>query len=655
MRLLRIVLSVVLVLIMGTAMGSPAAVGDPAIEPIQPPGPPPIAWPQLGVSDQIVVRSADAPQTVTLPVPQGTRPAVLTGQIKSVANAVNCRVEVYDGGRRLVGSIAPPEELTTSPFALDLSQASVGDKGVDLSFVLRQDGPPAELCAQTSAPASITLDQLATAYVGSPPAPATISDFLPDYLSQIVIHIGSNPSTALQQTALALVANLTHLYRPLPIRVDVDTSSTPMPPPADPYGAVRTIEVREDQTAGIHLVDPGTPEAALVISGKDDQLRRQVGLFADRRFELVQDPSADVTELNDFGSSVATVKKFGELGITGQVSVLGADTLYLGFDATQFGVGPIDGAEINLRARYTPIGDGEGSVVVRAGSAVIGTFTLNGSGDLDVPIRIPADAIQSNVGLALDVRYQPRQAGNLPGNRITFAVQPDSTVQVTPGTQTRRGFSELPMAFSPSFLVAVDEPDRIRYAAAAINLLGQQTATTLKPRLTTIDAAITSESGALIVASGPELSRRGVKLPVSMAGDGTLINGKPITGVELSGPIGVVQTATDNKRTVLAITASKDWTLVDKGFDYIRSLDGQWGALSGDVVATGALGKSINLTVNQGGGWQDLTPDTGWASWAWVSIAIASAAVLAGLVVVGIRLARRRRDELPDELPESSA
>ena len=663
MAFLRIALCAIICVVMAFAMTPLHAGAEPATDPSPGPRlesttestsaeptpdaplpPPPISWPQLGLSDEMILESTETPKTLVVPIPAGTKPSELRGQIEPVSNASNCRVEVYDGERKFLGFIAPPEDLTTVPFALDLSRAAVGSKGVELRFALRQDGPPAQECTQMSESSSLKLDQLATTFEGSSPAPATIADFLPAYLGRIVIHIGNNPSLVLQQTALNLVANLTHLYRPLPVRIDVDTSSGPMQPPPEPYGAVRMITIREDQTAGISVVNPGTFDATMVVAGKGDQLLRQVEFFADRRFEIAQTASADVTDASSFGKTVGTVKRFGELGMTGQLSILGTDTMYLGFDASQFGVGPIDSAEVNLRARYTPIGEGEGSVVVRAGSAVLGTWPLSGSGDLDITFRVPADAIQSNVGLALDIRYRPRQGGDAPENHITFTVQPESTVEVSPGTQTRRGFSVLPMAFSPAFNVAVDEPDKIRFAAAAINLMGQQTATTLKPRLATMDAGVQSGLGLLIVADGDQLSRRIPKLPLTLsAGGESDVNGKLVTEVELNDPIGVIETATDGKRAVLAITAKQDWVLVDKGFDYIRSLKGQWGALTGDVVATGAEGKSVNLTINQGGGWQDLTPAGGWSIWAWVSLAFAGVAVLAGGAVFAFRLRQRRR------------
>lgn len=658
MAFLRIALCAIICIFMVLGATVSPVRADPADEPA--PAPPvqtaqtaaaqPISWPNLGLQDEIILESTEDPKTVVVPIPDGTTPALLTGQIESMSNAVNCRVEVFDANHYFLGSIAPPEDLTTTPFTLDLSKAAIGLAGVELNFALRQDGPPREECAQIEEPSSLRLDHLATEFLGSSPPPTNIASFLPTYLSRIAIHVGSNPSVVLQQAALNLVANLTHLYRPIPVRIDVDTASSPMRPPTDPLGAVRMITIREDQTAGIKIADSGTSEAKLVIAGKGDQLLRQVELFADRRFEIAQTLAVDVTAAKNLEDSIATVKRFGELGMTGQLPILSTDMMYLGFDASQFRVGAIDSAKVNLLARYTPIADGEGSVLVRSGSAVLGTWPLGTSGQLDIDFRIPADAIQSNVGLALEIRYRDRK-GEAPENNISFIVQPESTVEVSAGTRTRRGFSILPMAFAPVFDVAVDEPDKIRFAAAAINLMGQQTVTTLRPRITTLDAGARSGLGLLIVANGDQLSKRITNLPLGLARDQSEVNGKLVTELKFDGPIGVIQSATDDQRTVLAITASEDWGLVDKGFDYIRALNGQWRGLTGDVVATGAAGKSVNLTINQGGNWQDLTPPRGWALWAWVSLALAGVAVLGGAVVIFVRIRRRQSPGAHEQSP----
>lgn len=668
---LRIAICVVISLSTLVAWPGVAALADPqagdAAEPVQPGGPaapgepvaptpvaggPEVAWPQLGLPEELLLQSAEPQRTVTIPVPNGAAPVVLTGQVESDYNAANCRVEVFDSAHQQLGFIAPPENLAASPFSLDISRAAKAGNGVELSFVLGQDGPPAEHCAQTLQPSTIGLSRLAIAYSGSSNAPTTLADFLPGYLRRLVIDLGSNPSADVQQATLSLVANLTHLYSPTPIRIDVDTSDRAAARPPDPYGGTRVISIREDSTAGIALVNPGSPEATLVISGEGESLRRQVALFADRRFELAQSTTGSVKAAAELPDPIGTVKTFGQLGMAGQLSVIGTDTLYLGFDASQFGVGAIDGCEIDLVAKYTPVIDGDSSVVVRAGPRVIGTYVLDESGSLHVKARIPSDAIQSDVGLALDIRYLPRTGGAPPPNRLTFYVQPESTVQVFPGSDTRRGFSVLPMAFSPAFDVAVDQPDRIRYAAAVINLLGLQTRTTMRPRLVPMDSATSSGSGLLIVASSDEVARRGFKLPISLAGgDAVSVEANSKIEIDLDGPLGLIQTATSDTRTVLAVSATQEWSLVDQAIDHLWSLSGQWRALTGDVLATGASGESVNLAVNQGGAWADLHPGRGWTWWAWLSIAAAIAVAAVGGATVLSRMIRRKRRQGSESSP----
>lgn len=617
----------------------------------EPAAPPPIDWPQLGLPDELILASSAAQKTIMVPVPEGYRPAALTGRVEAVSNAVNCTVEVYDGENNYLGPVAPVDGQTTAPFVVDLSQAAAGKGGMELSFHLRQSGPPAELCTQLALPSSMALSRLATTYTGAPIYSDTIAGFLPDYLSRIVVAIGSNPPLDVQQAALTLVAHLTHLYRPLPVRIDVDTSAQP-PVPDEPYGGARVIAIRESPTAGLSILDGGTAETTLLIAGRGDALREQVQLFADRRFEIAQSDTTTIMAAAQFPIQAATVKTFGELGMAGQLSVIGTDTMYLGFDAAEFGIGSIEGAEIDIVAKYTPVVDGHGSVLIRAGPHVIATHMLDQSGNLEIDTRIPADVIQSKVGLALEIRYLPQQS-LAPPARISFAVLPESTVQVTPGTQTSRGFSVLPMAFVPQFEVAVDHPDRIRFAAAAINLLGQQTSVTLRPRLTPLDEATASAAGLLIVATAEELSRRNLSLPIGGSGsDQATIAGEPTTKIDLDGPLGVIQTATTDTRTVLAITGANDWQLVDETFDYIRALNGQWSALTGDVVITGAMGDSINLTIDQGGGWQDLSPGSGWTRWAWLSLTVLAVVIL---LVISVALFRIKRERMKRATPRQGA
>ena len=106
------------------------------------------------------------------------------------------------------------------PFSIDISAAQVTDGRAKLSFVVRDVGTTADTCLR---PPALTLSRLATTFSGPTPDPVTVADFLPGYLDSIVIRVGATPSAAQQQAALDLVAKLTRLYRPMPVRIDVTT------------------------------------------------------------------------------------------------------------------------------------------------------------------------------------------------------------------------------------------------------------------------------------------------------------------------------------------------------------------------------------------------------------------------------------------------
>ena len=112
---------------------------------------------------------------------------------------------------------------------------------------------------------------------------------------------------------------------------------------------------------------------------------------------------------------------------------------------------------------------------MRSGNTVLATRRLDDTGLLDITGTIPAEAIASNVGVAVALRYLPSQRCAPLNDRMQFTLDSASTISVTRGSDNRGGFPVLPMAFTPAFDVAIDRPEHLRFAADAINLLGQQT------------------------------------------------------------------------------------------------------------------------------------------------------------------------------------
>jgi hypothetical protein len=621
----------------GAALGGlpPLAVAQPA--PTRPGAgnTPPIAWTQLGRSERIDILGSNQVFDTDIPVPQGVTPAQLQGNIGSVVNVVDGRVDVLDGRGVVLDSIPMPPDRISARFTVDISQALVTDGVAKLSFVIRNHNPPENSCTQSP---SLTLGQLSATFVGQTPYPATVADFLPGYVDHFLIRTGATPSPAAQQAALDLVAKLTRHYRPIPVRIDVDPTSEPAPagPPTR-----RVIELREDSDAGLTVSNPNSPNAALAVAGHGDELSRQIALFADRRIKLAQTQSAIVSTATADTPKSTTVKTLAQLGITGQTSVLGTATLYVGVDISQFAVGSVQEATVHLIGHYTPVTGGEASVVVSSGNAVLAARRLDESGLLDITGTVPAESIQSNVGLALELRYLANQPCAPLNARIQFGLDPASTVTVTPGSFNRGGFPALPMAFTPGFDVVIDRPDHLRFAAAAINLMAQQTAATLQPRITTMAAAAVSGRGLLAVARGEDLTQAGLTASLLSGKGGTVvIGGRPSTDVDLNGPIGVVQVFSHNGRKILAVNGTDTWSLIDRSFDYVRGLPSRWAALSGDVVATGTAGQTVTLTLREGGALPNEYPGDSWRRWALLSAGTAAAILLAA---VGVLLWRRRR------------
>lgn len=635
-RLVRRLFHLVVAAAVAVILVSPAAAPARADDGVSPA----IGWTQLGLSSRLDLSGSNEPSEVSLPVPEGVSPSIVTGTIGPAVRAAG-RVDVLDGRGVVLGSIPIPLDVPAAPFVVDVAAAEVIAGVAKLTFVIRDvEDPNSDRCRQ---PPSVTLSQLATTYSGPSPSPRTVADFLPGYLDRVTIWIGPNPSRDQQQAALVLVAELTNLYRPMPVRIDVDTAAAP--PAGDGLGTQRTIAIVEGDQAGLVVENPDTAGALLNISGRGAELLRQVDLFTDRRFGLAQTTSASVTSLDRNAPTTTDTLTFADLGLKAETSVLGVTTLFIGFDAAAFAAGPINGAKVHLIGKYTPVTNADASLLIRSGSAVLASALLDQSGVVDLTADVPVGSIGSNVPVALEVRYVPRRSCSDVLDRMTFAVDPLSSVTVNPGNKDRGGFAVLPMAFTPEFDVAIDSADQIRFVAQAINLMGQQSTVTLRPNVTTLDAAAPRRAGLLVAAAGGDLARRGLPPPLMMTSQTAVdVNGTPVTGVDLNGPLGVVEAFPNNGRMVLAIDTAGGSDLLYRTFDYIRGLENRWASLTGDVVATGAAGQTVELAVGLGNSTASpsITPTDGWQWWTWLLIAVGAALVLAAAVAAVLILRRRR-------------
>jgi len=611
------------------------------------PGEPPIPLPKLGRPATLELIGANSPTRIEIPAPGGMPVARIAGQIGSPVNVDQARIEVLDADGIMLGDIPIPIERSGAEFSLDTTAAPVRDGVLALEFVLRTADPPVDTCQPMP---SVTLTRLAATPAGRPAYPSTVAGFLPAYLDSITIWTGPRPSPDRQQAALTLTAVLTNNYRPVPVRIDVDTSERL---PAAPEPHRRVIAIREDDQAGIDVENPGTPQAYLAITGRGSALTDQVALFLNRRIALAQSGSAQIRSLAGQLTPATTLMTFEQLGIATSTTFAGARTLYLGFDTAAFAVGSIETATVTMRAQHTPSTNDQSSALVRSGSYVLASQRLDSSGRLDLTFELPRQVIASDVGMVLELQYFP--GGGTAGacgpitDQMTFAIDPQSTVEVTPGPVSAAGFSAFPAALTPEFEVAVEEPALIGYAAQAINLVASRTGTVLQPRLVGMQEAADSGTPLLTVTTGQDVSTLDMSPPVAVGADGTVdFDGLTDAAVRLDGSTAVVQTFADDGRAVLAVDVpggarSPDGRMLGAVcLDYIRQRDGGWSSLSGDVVATGAAGDTVNLTVrarNAAVGPPGGRDGSQWSALA--TFAVGSAAIFA--LVRGL-MARRRRN-----------
>ncbi|CAN5834836.1 hypothetical protein BH10ACT9_BH10ACT9_24420 [soil metagenome] len=594
---------------------------------------PAIDWKQLGMSNSVELIGANQTTDVKMPVPRGVTPLRLTGQISTAIDTAG-RIDILNAQNMPVGSIPVPGNLATAPFSVDISKAPVVDDATTLKFVIRDyDNDRTDSCVH---PPEVTLNQIASTYSGKAINPTTVADFLPGYLDTITIRTGADPSPEQQQAAITLVAKLTQMYRPMPVRIDVDTTEATTTAASDANS--RIIDIREADQSGIEVENGGTAGAVLAIMGKGPALLRQVQLFADRRVALAQTNSASVMSASEELATATDTMTFSQLGLSGQASVLNTATLYSGFDATAFGVGEIQSAKVHLLADYTPVVDSEASLLVRAGDEVLASTRLDDSGKIDMDLDVPAQAISSNVGLAYELRYFPKRECAPLTDRMTFVLDPSSTVTVNPGTENRGGFPALPMGFAPDFSVSVENPAQIRFAAQAVHLMAQQSTVALRPNVVPLEESAHNSVGLVVVASSDELSRLGMNPPLNPA-DPLRVDGSTITEVDVKSALGVVQAFSEGDRMVLAISGDGD--LLERNFDYINGLENRWASLDGDVVATGADGTTVNLTIRAGGYLENqVVPNETWQLWMYFTLGVSG---VAAVVIAAALIVRRRR------------
>ncbi|OYN78671.1 hypothetical protein [Mycolicibacterium sphagni] len=601
-----------------------------------------LTWPALGLPGVINFADIDNKQDFRVPLPTGMTAARLRGLIQPQVNLGPGYLEVDDDQGTFLGAVDLPPMASGAvpiPFDINISAAHAVGTTVGVSVSVRQFNAGALLCGPSL---QLRLTNLATEFTGADPSPATVATFFPPVLQQVTIYAPTDADKAEQQAVLTITAALARLYQPQQLSITAMSQPRGAAPP--PAGPLARAVVVERGPAGLQVANPGAPNAFLRVSGRDDQLSAQASLLANGVQSLVQVPAARVDQAGSRSTHSGDTLTFDQLNMQGKADILGRGGLSVGVDLAQLG-GRVDDVKVHLLANHTPVSkDDTATAVVSANGQAVYTAALGPSGRVDGTFTLPAAAIVQRMNLDIAITYVPHLPCSPYIAPITFQVDPASTLTVRRGGPAPGGFDALPSEFSPNFVVALDgtSPNQLSFAARVVARIAQATSAALTPQVVDVASAADSKLGALILANAATLKKTSLNPPLAGDGSAITVDLSSQLRADIGQGLGSVQAFADTPRdrTVLLITTTDSWALVNPLLDYIDKLPNGWSQLTGDVLAAGATGTPTDLTIRK--------DDNALVAQApvshlklWIGIGAALIVVLIG--AVGLTLLRRRR------------
>ncbi len=561
-----------------------------------------LPWTALGLNPSMTL-GPNASTGISLPVPAGLTAARVQGVIEAPTNISPGFLQVDDANGRFVTAVyippAGPDRLST-PFDVDISSTRGPATTLDLSLAFHPIERGDEICATQQ----ITLDNLSTVYIGAEAPMTSVASFFPSVLKGFTVYAPADADNAEKQSVLTLVATIERLYHPQPLAITVlNQPRGAVPPPAAPL--TRTVVV-ESGVVGLSVENPGSPAAFLRIAGRGDSLTAQVSLLVNQLQTMVQSVAGRVDQPGSRPALQGDTLTFSQLKMTGRTDALRTGSMTVGIDRASLGGGRIDSAQVHLLADYTPVAKNDSAaVMIRSKGVVVYRAPLDNSGRLDATFDVPSQAMTQWINLDFALTFTPSQVCNPLQANLTFQVDPRSTLTLRRGGQPLGGFGAVPSEFSPGFMVALDggNPNQLAYAARIIAAIARLTPAQMTPQLVDLKTAADAQTGALIVASAAALKQTSLSPPVGGDGEAVDFNLPDQLRANINDGLGSIQAFADRprNRSVVLVTTTAAWTLVDPLFAYLDGLTGGWSQLSGDVLAAGAAGTPTIATIRQDG------------------------------------------------------
>ncbi|UNB56264.1 MULTISPECIES: cellulose biosynthesis cyclic di-GMP-binding regulatory protein BcsB [unclassified Mycolicibacterium] len=640
-RVAGLLLSVVLAATLGMPQAAhadplnldPAAGGEVALP-----------WRTLGLTGDITLVGANTNQDFTVPVPSGFSIIRLRGLIHAPVDFAAGFVEIVDRRGALMATIDLPAVAPNQavvPFDVDVAAAQADASGVGLSFTVREvPRPGQERCGLGE---RVVISDLTAVFAGNETAPTTIATFFPPVLQRLTIYAPTDAEDAEKQGVLTLASAVARMYRPQSTAITVVNQPRGASPPPAPQFTRAIVVERGD--AGLEVINAGTSDAFLKLTGRGDQLAEQASLVINQLQSLAQVPNARVSKAGSDVGPESDEATFGQLKLTGESSVLRTSKFTVGVDRSALGA-RVDGVQVHLLATHTPVADADSaSVMVSVNGQAVYTAPLRDSGRVDAVFDVPGEFLKQRVNFDFDLTFSPRQLCSPTIAPMTFELDPRSTLTMRRGGQPLGGFGAVPSEFSPEFLVALDGsgPSQLDFASRVVANIARQTEAPLRPRVVNVKDAAGASTGALIVANSATLRSTSLRPPIGGESSDVQVALRDELRADINGGLASIQVFADQPRdrTVVLVTSSGAWSLIEPLFGHIDQLPNGWSSLSGDVLAAGAEGTVTELAIGPEG--IAPTTDQDGANSPPIWLAIGAGVLAAAVLGLGAALWWRRR------------
>ncbi|OBB58684.1 hypothetical protein A5757_15685 [Mycobacterium sp. 852013-51886_SCH5428379] len=615
-----------------------------------------LPWSALGQPSSFELYGSGR-SSFTINAPAGLTAVRLQGMIHTPMDVDAGYVEIEDREGNFLASVdipPPAPGRVMTPFDVDIAAASVRGSATDLTFAIRARDDRERVCRPLP---RVELSNLTTVFAGVQLPVTTVANFFAPVLGRVTIYTPNDANAAEQQAALTLASALGRSYAAQQLSIAVVSQPRgAVPPPA--FGLERAVVV-ETGEPGLTVENAGAPEAYLRVSGDGDALSEQLSLIATGLQPLAQARTARVDEAGSDVDPVRDTMTLDDLDVgVMKTDVLGTNSMQAGIQRTTLGP-RFDKVDVHLLADYTPVPAGDAaSVVVRSKDLVVYRATLDNSGHLDADFTLDSAALDSQwINLDVTLTYTPDQPCGPLVAPMTFQIDPRSTLTVHRGGAPLGGFAASPAEFSPEFVVAFDGsgPNQLDYAARVVAAIARTNKTEMTPQVVDLQTAAEATKGALIVANSKNVQQTSLNPPVS--GDGSIVNFRLPSElqVDVGQGLGSIQAFADpqHNRSVVLVSTTADWSLVQPLFGYIDGSVGDWSQLTGDVLAAGAGGTPVNVEIRSA----DTAEPTPSASSDTQRNAYIAGGVVAALVVLAValylisRMRRKRRNPGPAGTP----